>query len=72
VRKVRNPSRKGKLSSSEQAVSKVIEDLASAKNTEIVSITIAYVMQKTLYVFPLVRGRKVDHIKGNINALIVN
>jgi hypothetical protein len=29
-------------------------------------------MQKTLYVFPLVRGRKVDHIKGNINALIVN
>lgn len=71
-REERNPGRKGKPSSVERAVSKVMEDLASAKNTQITSIAMAYVMQKAPYVFPLVGGRKVDHIKGNIDALTVD
>jgi len=28
-----------------------------------------YVMQKTPYVFPIVGGRKVEHLQGNIDAL---
>ncbi|KFZ00751.1 hypothetical protein V501_10490 [Pseudogymnoascus sp. VKM F-4519 (FW-2642)] len=67
-----NPGRKGKPSSVERAVSKVMEELASAKDTEITSIAMAYVMHKAAYVFPLVGGRKVDHIKGNIDALTVD
>jgi hypothetical protein len=59
-------------SSVERAVSKVLEGLASAKNTAITSIAMAYVMQKAPYVFPIVGGRKVEHIKSNIDALKVN
>jgi hypothetical protein len=30
---------------------------------------LAYVLHKTPYVFPIVGGRKVEHLKGNIEAL---
>ena len=32
-------------------------------------VAIAYVMQKTPYVFPIVGGRKVEHLMDNIDAL---
>jgi aryl-alcohol dehydrogenase-like predicted oxidoreductase len=35
----------------------------------ITAIAIAYVMQKTRYVFPLIGGRKVEHLMDNIKAL---
>lgn len=38
-----------------------------AKN--ITSVAIAYVMQKTPYVFPIIGGRKVEHLKDNLEAL---
>ncbi|KAJ4391064.1 hypothetical protein N0V93_004678 [Gnomoniopsis smithogilvyi] len=50
-------------------VSEVLEKIAKRKNSEITSIALAYVMHKTPYVFPIVGGRKVDHLKGNIEAL---
>lgn len=50
-------------------VSEALEKIAKRKNTEITSVALAYVMHKTPYVFPIVGGRKVDHIKGNIEAL---
>lgn len=72
-REKNNPGRKGKkVTSAERAVSKIMEGLASAKNTVITSIALAYVMQKAPYVFPLVGGRKVEHIKSNIDALKVD
>ncbi|KAH7160935.1 NADP-dependent oxidoreductase domain-containing protein [Dactylonectria macrodidyma] len=49
--------------------SKVLETIATRKNTIITSIALAYVMHKAPYVFPIVGGRKVEHIKGNIEAL---
>jgi aryl-alcohol dehydrogenase-like predicted oxidoreductase len=67
-----NPGRKGKPSSVERAVSQIMEGLAVAKNTAITSIALAYVMQKAPYVFPIVGGRKVEHIKSNIEALKVD
>ncbi|EED79856.1 predicted protein, partial [Postia placenta Mad-698-R] len=33
------------------------------------AVAIAYVMQKTPYVFPIVGGRKVEHLMDNIAAL---
>lgn len=33
------------------------------------SVALAYVMHKYPYVFPVVGGRKVEHLKGNIEAL---
>ena len=32
-------------------------------------VAIAYLMQKTPYVFPIVGGRKVEHLLANIEAL---
>ncbi|CAK4034383.1 Norsolorinic acid reductase A [Lecanosticta acicola] len=46
-----------------------LEEIAKKKGTLITSIALAYVMHKTPYVFPIVGGRKVEHLKGNIEAL---
>ncbi|KAF4978275.1 hypothetical protein FZEAL_5313 [Fusarium zealandicum] len=61
--------RKGEASEREIKTSKVLESIANRRNTLITSIALAYVMHKTPYVFPIVGGRKVDHLKGNIEAL---
>lgn len=52
-------------------VSKVLEKIATRKNTVITSVALAYVAQKTPYVFPIVGGRTVEHLKQNIEALTV-
>lgn len=51
------------------AVSRVLEKIATAKGTIITSVALAYVMQKTPYVFPIVGGRNVEQLRGNIEAL---
>ena len=33
------------------------------------TVATAYVMQKTTYVFPILGGRKVEHLKANLEAL---
>lgn len=71
----RNNQEKGRQAggASEAAIkiSKVLEKIAEKQNTQITSIALAYVMSKTPYVFPIVGGRKVDHLKGNIDGLRV-
>ena len=37
--------------------------------TWLLAVAIAYVMQKTPYVFPIIGGRKVEHLHANIEAL---
>jgi aryl-alcohol dehydrogenase-like predicted oxidoreductase len=72
-REKENPGRKMKPASvREKDVSKVLEKIAKAKNTELTSVALAYVMHKTPYVFPIVGGRKVEHLKGNIAALVIS
>lgn len=46
-----------------------LDKLAKKKNTAVTGIALAYVMHKAPYVFPIVGGRKVEHLKGNIEAL---
>jgi len=51
------------------AISKKLEAIAEKKGTIITSVALAYVMHKAPYVFPIVGGRKIEHLKGNIEAL---
>ena len=51
------------------AMTDTLEKVANRKNTAITSVALAYVMHKAPYVFPIVGGRKIDHLKGNIEAL---
>jgi aryl-alcohol dehydrogenase-like predicted oxidoreductase len=55
----------------EVKVSDVLEKIATSKSPEtpITSVALAYVMHKTPYVFPVVGGRKIQHLKSNIEAL---
>ncbi|CAI9636900.1 unnamed protein product [Alternaria burnsii] len=55
----------------EEKVSDVLEDIANAKSPvpPITSVALAYVMHKSPYVFPIVGGRKISHLEGNIQAL---
>ncbi|KAK0190160.1 NADP-dependent oxidoreductase domain-containing protein [Armillaria mellea] len=54
----------------EKKISRALEKVAGevgAKNIR--SVALAYVMQKTPYVFPLIGGRKVEHLESNLEAL---
>ncbi|KAI5119355.1 hypothetical protein M0805_008511 [Coniferiporia weirii] len=54
----------------EKKVCAALEKVAKEVGTEhITAVAIAYVMQKTPYVFPIIGGRKVEHLMTNIEAL---
>lgn len=50
-------------------ISKKLEEIADRKGSLITSVALAYVMHKTPYVFPIVGGRNLEHLKGNVDAL---
>ncbi|KAF2493322.1 Aldo/keto reductase, partial [Lophium mytilinum] len=52
-----------------ESVAVVLDKVAKRKGSVITSVAMAYVMHKTPYVFPICGGRKVEHLKGNIEAL---
>lgn len=57
----------------ERNASAILEKIAKNHNTEsIQQIALAYVLQKTTNVFPLVGGRKVEHLHDNIKALSIH
>lgn len=61
-----------KRNEQEKAVSEALEKVAKevgAKN--VTAVAIAYVMQKTPYVFPIIGGRKVEHLQANLEALAI-
>jgi len=54
----------------EKTVCKALEKVAAEIGVKhITSVAIAYLMQKTPYVFPIIGGRKVEHLMANIEAL---
>jgi aryl-alcohol dehydrogenase-like predicted oxidoreductase len=65
----RNAATFGGVSEAAQKISKVLEKIANNKKTLLTSVALAYVRQKAPFVFPIVGGRKIDHLKGNIEAL---
>lgn len=50
-------------------ISKVLEKIATKNDVQLTSVALAYVMQKAPYVFPIVGGRNIEHLKGNIQGL---
>lgn len=66
-----NPGRQVPPRETDIAVSTVLEKVAARHNTIITSVALAYVMSKFPYVAPIVGGRKVEHLQGNIEALSV-
>ncbi|KAN0074747.1 NADP-dependent oxidoreductase domain containing protein [Tylopilus felleus] len=59
-----------KRNEKERAVSAALEKVAKEVGAKhITSVAIAYVMQKTPYVFPIIGGRKVEHLQANLEAL---
>ncbi|UKZ83223.1 hypothetical protein TrVFT333_011029 [Trichoderma virens FT-333] len=46
-----------------------LEKIAVARGTSITSIALAWARTKAPYVFPIVGGRKIEHLKANIEAL---
>jgi aryl-alcohol dehydrogenase-like predicted oxidoreductase len=61
----------GEVSEKAINISKVLENIANEKKVQITSVALAYVMSKTPYVFPIVGGRTVEHLKGNIQGLSI-
>ncbi|PPQ91279.1 hypothetical protein CVT25_006222 [Psilocybe cyanescens] len=57
----------------EKLMSQALEKVAAEVGAKhITSVAIAYVMQKTTYVFPIIGGRKVEHLLQNIEALEIS
>lgn len=52
-------------------LSETLEKIAKTKGTALTSIALAYVMHKAPNVYPIVGGRNLNHIKGNIEALSI-
>ncbi|KAI4184275.1 MAG: hypothetical protein LQ348_004573 [Seirophora lacunosa] len=59
----------GAASTNAARVSETLERVAGRKGTLMTSVALAYVLQKAPYVFPICGGRKVEHLRGNIEAL---
>jgi len=57
----------------DRRITKVLDKIAKAKgkNTGVTGIALAYVMHKAPDVFPIIGGRKIQHLKENIAALNV-
>lgn len=59
-----------KRNDKEKAASAALEKVAKEIGAKsITSVAIAYIMHKTPYVFPIIGGRKVEHLLANIEAL---
>ncbi|KAF7541864.1 hypothetical protein G7054_g212 [Neopestalotiopsis clavispora] len=59
-------------SARDKQVSAVLEGLAEKKGCQLVQVALAYCIQKTPYVFPIVGGREVQHIQGSIDGLNIS
>ncbi|KAK0213815.1 NADP-dependent oxidoreductase domain-containing protein [Armillaria fumosa] len=58
----------------EAKVSRALEKVATevGAGSNIAAVAIAYVMHKTPYVFPIIGGRKVEHLEANLKALDIS
>lgn len=53
----------------DEKVTVVLDKLSKELGISITGVALAYVMQKTPYVFPIVGGRKTEHLDDNIKAI---
>ena len=70
LKETKSEGRQGGTQSEEtRKISAVLNKIAKSKGTALTSIALRYVMHKSPYVYPIVGGRKLEHLKGNIEAL---
>jgi diketogulonate reductase-like aldo/keto reductase len=63
----------GEQTEEEEKMSAALEKVAQEHGVEsVTTIALAYVMQKAQYVFPIMGGRKVEHLHDNIKALSIH
>ncbi len=62
----------GEVSEQQVKVSAALEKMPKEKGASITEGALAYVMHKASYIFPICGGRKTDHLKGSIDALVPN
>lgn len=63
----------GERSEDQKKISQALEKFASDVGAKSLNaVAIAYVMQKTPHVFPIIGGRKVDHLMQNLEALEIS
>jgi len=65
----RDGRKMGPQSEKHRKMAMKLDEIAKKKNTAITSVALAYVMHKAPHVFPIVGGRKIEHLKGNIEGL---
>ncbi|KAF8986748.1 Aldo/keto reductase [Cyathus striatus] len=66
-------TRKWERSEKEKEMCKALEKVMGEVGAKSIgAVAIAYVMQKTTYVFPIIGGRKIEHLKENIEALEIS
>ena len=62
-----------KQSDNEEKMSEALEKVAKEHGIEsVTAIALAYVMQKSINVFPIIGGRKVEHLHDNLQALSIH
>jgi len=67
IRSIMGPAEQ---SEAEQKISAALEEVAKEHGSDSpTAVALAYVMMKAPRVFPIVGGRKVEHLMGNIDAL---
>ncbi|KAK3326415.1 NADP-dependent oxidoreductase domain-containing protein [Apodospora peruviana] len=70
--KLRSFAASGEQSDKEAAVSEALYEVAQQHGIEsITAVALAYIMAKAANVYPIVGGRKVEHLKDNIQALSI-
>ena len=63
----------GDQTEQEEKISAALEKVANEiGDVSISAVAIAYVMQRTINVFPIIGGRKVEHLQDNIKALSIH
>ena len=65
----KNEGRTGTQPEKVKKVAIALNEIAKKKGTQTTSVALAYVMHKSPYVFPIVGGRKLEHLKSNIEGL---
>lgn len=68
-REKHNSGRQNTASEHDKKVSKALERVANAKDACLTDVALEYVMHKAPFVFPIVGGRKLSYIEGNIKGL---
>ena len=67
----KNEGRTGEQPENVKKVAVTLGEIAKRKDTQTTSVALAYVMHKAPYVFPIIGGRKIEHLKSNIEGLAV-